>query len=66
MKLEELVESLKAFEMELEENKRETKKGITLQVEFSPNDKGEDILEIDGLLTKNVNRAIKRINNFKM
>lgn len=30
MKLEELVGSLKAFKMELEENKRETKKGITL------------------------------------
>lgn len=39
------------------------KKGKALQAEFSPNDEGEDILETVGLFAKNVNGAIKRINN---
>lgn len=44
MKLQEVKGALKAFNMELEENKRETKKRITLQAKFSPNDEGETIL----------------------
>ena len=60
MRLEELIGSLRTFEIELSEESKERKKLVGLRVESELiNHKGNEFLESMALLSKNFERAIK-------
>ena len=62
MKLEELIGSLRTFEMELEENKKQRKTTMVFQIEPQQVEKeeGDDLIESMALLTKNFNQVVKK------
>ena len=55
--------SLRTFEIEVNEKSKERKKLVGLRAEFElPVDEGNELLEYVALLSKNFERAIKRLN----
>ena len=63
MRLEELIGSLRTFEIELSKESKERKKLMELRAKFElPNDEGSEFLESVALLSKNFERALKRLN----
>ena len=62
MKLEELIESLRTFDMELEEDKKLRKKIVAFQVEPQQpeGEEGDDLAESMVLLTKSFTRWQRR------
>ena len=63
MRLEELMGSLRAFEIELSEKSKEMKKLVGLRIESKlPNDEESEFLASMALLSKNFERALERLN----
>ena len=64
MRLEEPMESLLTFEIELNEESKEMKKLVGLRAESEqPVDEGNELSESMAFLSKNFERAIKMLNN---
>ena len=60
MRLEELMGSIRTFEIDLNEEANERKKFVGLRAEFElPNDESDELFESVALLSKNFERAIK-------
>ena len=63
MRLEELMGSLLTFEIEINEDSKEKKKIVELRAESElPIDERNELLESIALLSKNFEKAIKRLN----
>ena len=64
MKLEELIGSLRTFEMKLDEDKKQRKRTVAFQVEPQQveEEEGDDLAESMSLLTKNFNQVARKIN----
>ena len=64
LKLEELIGSLRTFEMELEEDKKLRMKTVAFQVEpqMTEGEEGDDLAESMALLTKNFNPVARKKN----
>ena len=64
MKLEELIGSLRTFEMEIEEDKKLRKRTVAFQVEphQAEGEEGDDLAEFMALLTKNFNQVARKMN----
>ena len=64
MKLEELIGSLRTFEMELKEDKKQGKRTTTSHVEPQQveGEEGGDLVESMALLTKNFNQVARKMN----
>ena len=67
MKLEELIGSLRTFEMELEEDKQQRKRIVTFQVEPHQveEEEGDDLIEFVALMTKKINQVARKMNRLK-
>ena len=64
MKLKELIGSLRTFEMELKEDKKQRKRTVAFQVELQQleEEEGDDLVESMALLTKNFNQVARKMN----
>ena len=64
MKLEELISSLRTFEIELEEDKKQRKRTVAFHVEpqqvEEEEEEGDDMAKSMALLTKNFNQVAKK------
>ena len=63
MRIEELMRSLRTFEIELNEESKERKKLVGLRSKSKlPNDEGSEFSKLVALLSKNFERALKMLN----
>ena len=64
MKLEELIGSLRTFEMELKEDKKQGKGTMACHVELQQveGEEGDDLVESMALRTKNLNQVARKMN----
>ena len=64
MKLEKLICSLRTFEMELKEDKKQRKRTVAFHVEPQQveGEEGDDLAESMALLTKNLNQVARKMN----